>query len=559
MIRRFLFGLCVVAGAALQPVSASAQPASEPRIALVIANAAYPDANTPIPAVLKDARALAEELRRSDFDVDLKENLGKEETQRAIDAFIAKIKPGAAALFYFGGFGIQVARQSFLIPVNAQIWTEAEVKRDGLNIDAMLAEVHRQGAKVKIALIDASRRNPYERRFRGFSGGLAAIDAPDGTLAMYSAAPGKVTGDATGDLSLFMGELIKELRSPNRSAEVVFNQTRIGVSRASNSEQVPWVVSSLIDDFYFSRRAPVATPVPPPPAPSAQPRQTPPVATPPVATPAPPRPAAPPAPTTPAQPPRGPAVAATPPAASPTPPRGPEIIRDCPECGEMVVIRPGSFDMGSGAFDMEKPVHRVTIAKPFAIGRREVTFDEWDRCVTAGVCKYRPDDRGWGRGERPVINVSWDDAQVFVRWLSERTGRKYRLPSEAEWEYAARGGTSTIYWWGRDVGSRHANCRDCGSGTTSQTVPAGTFDANPFGLYDTAGNAAEWVEDCWNENYRAAPQDGSAWLTGQCRQRVLRGGSFDSQSRYLRSTSRFRYDVDVRYYANGFRVVREMP
>ena len=225
----------------------------------------------------------------------------------------------------------------------------------------------------------------------------------------------------------------------------------------------------------------------------------------------------------------------------------------------MVVIRPGSFDMGSGAFDMEKPVHRVTIAKPFAIGRREVTFDEWDRCVTAGVCKYRPDDRGWGRGERPVINVSWDDAQVFVRWLSERTGRKYRLPSEAEWEYAARAGTSTSYWWGRDVGGRHANCRDCGSGTTLQTVPAGTFDANPFGLYDTAGNAAEWVEDCWNENYRGAPQDGSAWLTGQCRQRVLRGGSFDSQSRYLRSMSRFRYDVDVRYYANGFRVVREMP
>jgi formylglycine-generating enzyme required for sulfatase activity len=561
MIKRFLFGLCVAAAAAV--FSASAQQASEPRIALVIANAAYPDANTPIPAVLKDARALAEELRRSDFEVDLKENLGKEETQRAIDAFVAKIKPGATALFYFGGFGIQAGRQSFLIPVNAQIWTEAEVKRDGLNIDAMLAEVHRKGAKVKIAIIDASRRNPYERRFRGSAGGLAAIDAPDGTLAMYAAAPGKVTNDATGDMSVFMGELIKELRSPNRSAEAVFNQTRVGVSRASNSEQVPWVVSSLIDDFYFSRRAPaptpapppVATPAPPPPAPSAQPRPTPP----PVATPAPPRPASPPAPATPAPPPRGPSVAATPPAAAPTPARGPEIIRDCPECGEMVVIRPGSFDMGSGAFDMEKPVHRVTIAKPFAIARREVTFDEWDRCVTAGVCKYRPDDRGWGRGERPVINVSWDDAQVFVRWLSERTGRKYRLPSEAEWEYAARGGTTTSYWWGRDVGSRHANCRDCGSGTTLQTVPAGTFDANPFGLYDTAGNAAEWVEDCWNENYRGAPQDGSAWLTGQCRQRVLRGGSFDSQSRYLRSMSRFRYDVDVRYYANGFRVVREMP
>jgi formylglycine-generating enzyme required for sulfatase activity len=200
----------------------------------------------------------------------------------------------------------------------------------------------------------------------------------------------------------------------------------------------------------------------------------------------------------------------------------------------------------------------VTIAKPFAIGRREVTFEEWDKCAEAGGCKYRPSDRDWGRGDRPVINVSWVDAKAFVAWLSQKTGQTYRLPTEAEWEYAARGGADTTFWWGREVGSRQANCADCNTGEAARTVPAGTFKANAFGLFDTAGNAAEWVEDCWNDNYRGAPSKGEAWLTGQCRLRVLRGGAFDSQSRYLRSSSRFRYDSDVRYSANGFRVVREL-
>ena len=156
-----------------------------------------------------------------------------------------------SALLYFNGFGLQVGRQTFLLPINAQIWSEDDVRKEGIGLDATLAEMHRRGASVKVVIIDAARRNPYERRFRPTASGLAAVDTPDGTLAMYSAAPGKVINESAASPSLFVGELTKELRAPNLTAEEVFNRARVGVSRASNNEQVPWVVSSLVDEFYF--------------------------------------------------------------------------------------------------------------------------------------------------------------------------------------------------------------------------------------------------------------------------------------------------------------------
>src|SRR5215468_1596710 len=273
-----------------------ALPQQAGRVALVIGNNNYPDASTPIPSALRDARALAEELRRSEFEVDLKENVGKADMQRAIDAFTGKIRNGTATLFYFSGYGIQVARQTYLLPVNAQVWTEADVRRDGVSVDALLADMNRKGAKVKIIILDAAQRNPFERRFRPSAEGLAALDAPEGTLALYAVAPGKVIADNTGANSPFVSELIKELRSPNLTAEEVFNRARIGVSRASNNEQVPWVASSLLEEFYFGSSRPVA------PAPAATP------APPPAATPA-PAPAPPPA--------RPPQVSSTAPATDP--------------------------------------------------------------------------------------------------------------------------------------------------------------------------------------------------------------------------------------------------
>ena len=240
-------------------------------------------------------------------------------------------------------------------------------------------------------------------------------------------------------------------------------------------------------------------------------------------------------------------------------------FRDCAECPEMVVLPAGSFRMGSPSHeprrhDDEGPVHRVTIAAPFAVGKYEVTFAEWDACEEAGGCDaYLPEDRGWGRDQRPVINVSWDDAQRYVQWLSWKTRKAYRLPSESEWEYAARAGTQTAYSWETGIGSGRANCNGCGSRwDNDQTAMVGSFMANAWGLHDMHGNVWEWVEDCWNGNYAGAPRNGTAWLSGSCSERVLRGGSWFSTPSNLRAAYRNRTSTGHRSSYLGFRVVRTL-
>jgi formylglycine-generating enzyme required for sulfatase activity len=243
-----------------------------------------------------------------------------------------------------------------------------------------------------------------------------------------------------------------------------------------------------------------------------------------------------------------------------------ECAKDCPI---MVVIPVGEFMMGSpesetGRDGNEDPQHKVTIAKPFAVSKYEVTFDDWDACVADGGCNhYRPVDQDWGRGTRPVINVSWDDAQKYVKWLSKHTGKPYRLLSEAEWEYGARAGSDKAYSWGDEIGKENANCRGCGSQWDGkQTAPVGSFAANAFGLHDTHGNVWEWVQDClknsYNGDYNDAPTDGSAWTSGDCANHVLRGGSWFNDPRGLRSAYRVRNPADDRDPIVGFRVGRTL-
>ena len=226
---------------------------------------------------------------------------------------------------------------------------------------------------------------------------------------------------------------------------------------------------------------------------------------------------------------------------------------------EMVVIPAGSFKMGCvsgiGCADDEKPVHEVKIDS-FTLSKYEVTFKAYD-AFTDATGRERADDEGWGRGLRPVINVSWYDAMAYTEWLSGQTGDRYRLPTEAEWEYAARAGTTTAYSWGDSIGRNRANCRGCASlWGGEKTALVGSFKANGWGLYDMHGDVWEWVQDCWNANYEGAPTDGTAWLSGDCDRRVMRGGSWSHGPRDLRSANRVRYSTGFRYNDNGFRIAR---
>ena len=259
-------------------------------------------------------------------------------------------------------------------------------------------------------------------------------------------------------------------------------------------------------------------------------------------------------------------------------------FRDCVECPEMIVVSAGSFLMGSpnaehGVWDEDAgPLHRVAFTVPFAVGIYEVTFDEWDACVADGGCGgHRPrrplirvdvvadGGRSWGRGRRPVIRVSWNDAQSYVRWLSGKTGKRYRLLSESEWEYVARAGTQTPFHTGSTISTGQANYADYydeklgrEGAYRAKTVPVGSFAANAWGLHDVHGNVWEWVQDCWNDNYQGAPRDGSAWESGDCSLRVLRGGSWYNDPGFLRSANRIRTVTRRSSSQFGFHVARTL-
>ncbi len=552
------------------------------RLALVIGNADYPNVATPLVTTIPDARALAEELRRSGFEVELKMNLGKSDMQSTIDAFYGKIRPGMSVLFYFSGFGIQVDRQNYLLPVNADPWNAATIKKDGISVDAVISEIHRKGAKVKILILDAARRNPFENRFRDRPEGLASVNAPENTLTMFSAVPGKLTADRSGTNSVFVGELIKEIRvsnvpgAPSVTAEDVFNHLKVGIYRASNNEQIPWVASSLVEEFYFGTHTPGPRPLSPPP------EQRP-------------------------------------------PPSGVEIkdnvplsyqneialtekdqFRECAGCPEMVVVPEGEYMMGSREDEADRenkegPQHRVRISHRFAVGKLKVTRDEFekfvnetgystgDRCFT--LEDNKPEERA-GRsfrnpgfdqdGKHPVVCINWDDAKAYVAWLSKKTGKLYRLLSELEWEYVARAGTKTPFWWGSSISTDQANYDGNSTYGTSgsstgrgqyrqKTVPADMFKANPWGLYQVHGNAFEWVEDCWNETYQYAPSDDGIRMAGNwpgrtdsdvraggCSRRVRRGGAWNFGAKMLRSAYRDSRPALTRASNLGMRVARTL-
>ena len=418
--------------------------------------------------------------------------------------------------------------------------------------------------RASAVIIDACRQNPWNRLISNRQG-LASQEPLTGITLIYPDAPGKVAAGRN-----FASELIKAMKIPGLGLDAVMNRTRTALMKSGGEGQVVWQSSALPKDLVLvpadkaakgSGRTSEAElgfwdTIKDSEAPAdfqvyinsypggqfsaaAQARLAQLQAT------KSERPLTRSAMITP--------LGTTPQSASPA-----ALLRDCPVCPEMVPIPAGDFEMGAtDGSSFERPVHHVSMRKPFYIGRREVTFDEWDACTNEGGCPYRPADGGLGRGLRPVTDVDWNDAKGYLTWLSAKTGHTYRLPTEAEWEYAARAGSNTAYMWGASFEKERANCVGCNTIDLGKAVESGTFGANGFGLFDMAGNAAEWVEDCWNETYKGAPADGSAWNKPNCRERVLRGGSFNNDKRYVRSSARFKYDYDVRYYANGFRAARE--
>jgi formylglycine-generating enzyme required for sulfatase activity len=242
-----------------------------------------------------------------------------------------------------------------------------------------------------------------------------------------------------------------------------------------------------------------------------------------------------------------------------------DVFKECDNCPEMIVVPAGEFTMGSPDDEPERnknegPQHKVTIARPLAVGRFAVTFDEWEACVAAAGCNgFHPDDQGWGRGNRPVIHVNWDDAHAYVAWLSQVTGKPYRLLTEAEREYVTRAGTTTPFWFGATISLEQANFNGkhpynngpMGPGR-GETLAVDAFQPNPWGLYQVHGNVWDWVEDCYNDSYVGAPSDGSAWMSGDCSKHMLRGGAWIDQPRFLRSAFRLadatsrRYDLQSR-------------
>jgi formylglycine-generating enzyme required for sulfatase activity len=233
--------------------------------------------------------------------------------------------------------------------------------------------------------------------------------------------------------------------------------------------------------------------------------------------------------------------------------------KDCATCPVMVSLPAGSFTMGSNAGDIsERPPHRVTIGAPFAIGKYDVTVEQWNACVAANACPKLSGENGPATNA-PARDLSWDEVQQYIKWLSKVTGKPYRLPTESEWEYAARGGTATTYWWGEQMRKGNSNCKGCGDPWHDERPEnVGTFAANPYGLYDMGGNVWQWVSDCWHSSYKDAPADGRAWDSAGCDMRVIRGGSWREGADYMLASTRFKYSQSVRQSQNGFRVAKDL-
>ena len=490
------------------------------RIALVIGNTDYKHVPE-LPNAINDATDMEKTLKKVKFKVTLALDLNRQEMLDKITEFSRKLDPNTVGLFYYAGHASEEGGKHYLRPIDAGINRFDEVQDKSISLDRILNKMrHSTYNNLNIIILDACRNNLYKKvePFQSVSA-FAKMTAPENFLIISATTPGKKAVDGRGKNGLFTKHFIKHMLLPNKDIRTILPMVRkevIKESKALGYKQVPWNSDSLIDDFCFvSCPSKTGNNNPPGPAPTA-----------PVS-------------------PRKPAF------------EQPSFLFE----PEMVLVPEGVFMMGCDREDCDKdeqPVHPVAIDS-FYLGIYTITFKQWDACVKAKACPHK-DDNGWGRGQRPVTSINWQDTQKFIQWLNKITKKHYRLPTEAEWEYAARRNTTTIYPWGDTIGIKNANCDGCGTNWDNKgTVPVNSFP--PYqGLYNMSGNVWEWVQECYHQNYKGAPGNGSAWNI-KCDKNnqnkisgVLRGGSWYSNPEDLRLTHRLPTDHERARNTYGFRI-----
>jgi formylglycine-generating enzyme required for sulfatase activity len=619
---RILLMVCLLGplpGVGAQATEPTDGPVDGRRLALVIGNDSYPDAPLGNPA--SDARAMSQTLRALGFDVMTYQNATRPDMLQAIRQFEQRLAAGGVGLFYFAGHGLRVGERTLLLPVDVDGRQPARQLADGIDLDRVLGGMAAgRPGKLNLVVLDTCQNNPFRTGVAATPavpgqtliaqatapGQLAADGARHGLytaalldamvepgadlMAVFARAQAAVwrasqhqqlpalSASASVNTAFTfrpaghrLAQPLLQLAAaePDRPAATQHGAPYRGILPKDGEEQYELAFwesiknSSFASDYEayleaypkgrfaglararIERLRAAAAKSEAPPAPKAAP--------------APPPRRAQPAPPPAARPAPAPAPVAAP--ARPTPAARTAIaeVKDCPTCPALITVPRGSFTMGSNSADpSEKPAHRVAINAPFAIGKFEVTAEQWTACVTAEACPRIATVAG-SPANAPARDISWNDAQQFVKWLSKLSGQAYRLPTEAEWEYAARGGTDSRHWWGDKMQAGQANCAGCGD-PWQQLAPApvGSFAANPYGLHDTSGSVWEWVSDCWHSSYRGAPANGQAWDEPNCTVRVIRGGSWRDGTGYMLSSTRFKYDASVRNAQNGFRVARDI-
>jgi len=532
-MRRFVRLLSLACLVLLLAAPAVAAPQPERRVALVIGNGAYKAG--PLKNPVNDARDMAAALRELGFEVILRENAGLAQMEQAVDQFWTSLKKGGTGLFFFAGHGMQVKGVNYLVPVDANLQIEQDVKVRCLDVNLVLGRMENAGNPLNLVILDACRNNPFARAWRNAGQGLAKMDAPMGTLIAYATAPDSVAADGAGKNGVYTQHLLRTMRTPGLKVEDVLKQTRIGVIRDTDKRQIPWESSSLTGDFYFrSGSGGQAAP-----APSV-------AGTPFVAPQAPPQLAMASAPK-------------EPPAPAAVPKRG-DTWTDPATGMEFVWVPGGEFEMGCGPWagvsgfgvfgecqSHEKPVHAVRL-DGFWLGKYEVTQSQWEKVMRSNPSKS---SRG---ANYPVENISWNDAKAFISRLNAQGTGRFRLPTEAEWEYAARsGGKPEKYAGGDDV----ARVAWYGSNSDASHEVGGKAP-NGLGLFDMSGNVWEWCEDVYDEEAYASHARENPLISGGGSERVYRGGGWYSvYAKTVRTGNRFHGSPDRRAQDHGLRLVGE--